>query len=89
VFASTTFGYYEFIGGLTSCYAVFLPSLNHDYNSFGLALDASGNLIASTAFAYVSACVFAPPYYDIVRTIGSQIGDYGLSLNKKNKLLSL
>jgi hypothetical protein len=87
VFASTTFGLYEFIGGLSSCYAVSLPSLNYYYNSFGLALDASGNLIASADFAYVSAYVFAPPYYDLVRTIGSQIGDTGLSLNKKNKLL--
>ncbi len=87
MFASTTFGYYEFIGGLSSCDAVPLPSLSYYYNSFGLALDASGNLITSAYFAYASAYVFAPPYYNIVRTIGSQIGDYGLSLNKKNKLL--
>jgi len=83
MFASTTFGYYEFIGVLSNCDAISLSSLNYYHNSFGLALDASGNLIASAYFAYASAYVFAAPYYDTVRTIGSQIGDYGLSLSKK------
>lgn len=87
VFVSTTFGYYEFIGGLSSCYAIQLSSLNYYYDSFGLAIDASGNLIVSALFAYASAYVFAAPNYNSVRYIGSQIGDYGLSLNKKNKLL--
>lgn len=87
VFVSTTFGFYKFIGGLSNCYAIQLSSLNYYYNSYGLAIDASGNLIASAYFAYTSAYVFAPPYYNTIRYIGSQIGDHGLSLNKKNKLL--
>lgn len=87
VFVSTATDYYEFIGGLSNCYAVPLAFNYYYYNSFGLAVDANGNLIVSAYFASVSAYVLAPPHYYIVKTIGSQISDYGLSLNKKNKLL--
>lgn len=83
VFAGTATGIFEFVGGLSGCsrtsliYAV--PNK--------MVLDASNNLIVSD-FITNTVEVIDPPYTSVSRTLGSGFSrPWGVSLNKKNKLV--
>jgi len=80
-------GLYEFKGGLKYCKQTYLSAMGSE-NTSGLALDVNENLIAGAEGTEgVGIYVIAPPYSSITRTIGSYGGFFGLSLNKKNKLV--
>lgn len=83
VFLATLLGIYEFSGGLSGCHLTFLNSILAN----DIVLDSNNNLIVSEYSANAIE-VLAPPYANVSRTIGSGfIAAYGLSINKKNKLV--
>jgi hypothetical protein len=76
---------FEFVGGLGNCSPTLLLGIGYNYSTFGLTLDANGDLIAPYG---PNVYVIDPPYSTITKTIGSGFSNVsGVSLNKKNKFL--
>jgi hypothetical protein len=75
----------EFTGGLGTCSPTLLLGFGYTYTTFGLTLDANGNLVAPYG---PSVYVIDPPYSAVTKTIGSGFSNVsGVALNKTNKLL--
>lgn len=79
-------GLYEYVGGLKYCQSTYLSAMGSD-NTHGLTIDSSNNLVASANSKNGGIDIIAPPYSSVTRTIGSAGYLYGLSLNRKNKLV--
>jgi hypothetical protein len=86
VFAIGDAALYEYVGGLSNCSPSLLMSMQGATIQAGLVLDSNNDLIAG-AGSYVGAYVIAPPYSSVTRTIGSQTGNSGVSLTRKNNML--
>jgi DNA-binding beta-propeller fold protein YncE len=73
----------EYKGGLKSCNATYLISLDH---LGGMAIDKNGNLIVCDGYGLdASVDVIAPPYKSITRTLGSGYNNpTSVRINKKN-----